>query len=185
MEDCKINIHSVFIVPYFLGRMTQVKAMASAYEVPVLLIEFDPDKPFYLLQSRSASALRRSDLSPTDLISKLVLLLLHNPKLKLLWTSAPRLTCDIFFDLKRNQAEPATIDPEDPENGKSNESPFNEKLKSLLLKLPGVNEQNYFLVMRRVRNFRDLSMMSLAEIQSILGDENGFKLHRFMNVNLK
>jgi DNA excision repair protein ERCC-4 len=80
--------------------------MSRAYEICILLIEFDPDKPFYLLQSRSASALRRVDISPSDVISKLVLLLLHHPKLKVLWTSGPKLTCEIFHDLKRNEPNP-------------------------------------------------------------------------------
>ncbi len=108
------------------GRLhNQITSMSRAYSTAILLIEFDPDKPFYLLQSRSASALKRTDLSPTDLISKLSLLLIHHPKLKLLWTSSPRLTCDIFYDLKRNEAEPACI--EDLEDAGS--SPFNPKLK--------------------------------------------------------
>jgi DNA excision repair protein ERCC-4 len=108
------------------GRLhNQITAMTRAYATIILLIEFDPDKPFYLLQSRSASALKRIDLSPTDLISKLSLLIIHHPKLKLLWTSSPRLTCDIFYDLKRNEPEPtSTEDLED-----SDSSPFNPKLK--------------------------------------------------------
>ena len=108
------------------GRLhNQITAMSRAYATTVLLIEFDPDKPFYLLQSRSASALKRTDLSPTDLISKLSLLLIHHPKLKLLWTSSPRLTCDIFYDLKRNEPDPACFDDADD----SDSSPFNSKLK--------------------------------------------------------
>ena len=101
--------------------------MASAYATCILLIEFDPDKPFYLLQSRSASALKRVDLSPTDLISKLVLLLLHHPKLKILWTSGPRLTCDIFHDLKRN--EPNPIAEQSEVSGISTDEKYNPTLK--------------------------------------------------------
>lgn len=94
-------------------RHSQIIAMSRAYGTCILLIEFDPDKPFYLLQSRSASALRRVDLSPTDLISKLVLLLIHHPKLKILWTSGPKLTCEIFHDLKRNEPNPTEQNNED------------------------------------------------------------------------
>lgn len=108
------------------GRLhNQVQSMSRAYAASVLLIEFDPDKPFYLLQSRSASALKRTDLSPTDLISKLSLLLIHHPKLKILWTSSPRLTCDIFYDLKRNEPDPIVTD----EAESSDASPYNLKLK--------------------------------------------------------
>lgn len=101
--------------------------MTRAYSTCILLIEFDPDKPFYLLQSRSASALRRADLSPTDLISKLVLLLIHHPKLKLLWTSGPRLTCDIFHDLKRNEPNPDS--EQNSEDLQSSDSKYNPSLK--------------------------------------------------------
>ena len=102
--------------------------MSRAYTTCILLIEFDPDKPFYLLQSRSASALKRVDLSPTDLISKLVLLLIHHPKLKLLWTSGPRLTCDIFHDLKRNEPNP-DIEHDDQGGGHATDDKYNPVLK--------------------------------------------------------
>ena len=102
-------------------------AMTRAYTTCILLIEFDPEKPFYLLQSRSASALRRADLSPTDLISKLVLLLIHHPKLKLLWTSGPKLTCDIFHDLKRNEPNPDS--DRNPDESQLLESPYNPTVK--------------------------------------------------------
>lgn len=100
--------------------------MTRTFACCILLIEFDPDKPFYLLQSRSASALRRTDLSPTDLISKLVLLLLHHPTLKLLWTSGPKLTCNIFYDLKRNEPNPEL---EGNQQSQDTGSPYSERLK--------------------------------------------------------
>ena len=108
--------------------------MTRAYSTCILLIEFDPDKPFYLLQSRSASALRRADLSPTDLISKLVLLLIHHPKLKILWTSGPKLTCDIFHDLKRNEPNPTELNNEDPQTT-ATESKYNPTIKVLYSKI--------------------------------------------------
>lgn len=101
--------------------------MSRAYSTCILLIEFDPDKPFYLLQSRSASALRRVDLSPTDLISKLVLLLIHHPKLKIIWTSGPKLTCDIFHDLKRN--EPNPTEEQNNEDLQTADKKYNQTLK--------------------------------------------------------
>lgn len=108
--------------------------MSKAYATIILLIEFDPEKPFYLLQSRSASSLRRADLSPTDLISKLVLLLLHHTKLKILWTNGPKLTCDIFYDLKRNEPNPISDNTNGSSSGSNeneiqNSSPYKSKLK--------------------------------------------------------
>lgn len=107
--------------------------MSRAYSTCILLIEFDPDKPFYLLQSRSASALRRIDVSPSDLISKLVLLLIHHPKLKILWTSGPKLTCDIFHDLKRSEPNPNS--DQSPDDGRTDSnSQYNLDLKVTLIK---------------------------------------------------
>lgn len=103
--------------------------MSRAYETCILLIEFDPDKPFYLLQSRSASALRRVDISPSDVISKLVLLLLHHPKLKVLWTSGPKLTCEIFHDLKRNEPDPNSDPVNELDAHDGRESKFSLDLK--------------------------------------------------------
>lgn len=130
---------------FYLCRHSQITAMTRAYSTCILLIEFDPDKPFYLLQSRFASALRRADLSPTDLISKLVLLLIHHPKLKLLWTSGPRLTCDIFHDLKRNEPNPdSELNSEDL---RSSDAKYNPSLK--------VNPKNFFkyLIVFLIGNF--------------------------------
>lgn len=152
-----------------------------AYPTSILLIEFDPDKPFYLLQSRSASVLRRADLSPTDLISKLALLLIHHPKLKLLWTSSPRLTCDIFHDLKRNEPDPVSVE----ETEATDTSPYNLKLKDFLLKLPGVNNMNYYLLMRAFKNLRQLAGSNKERLTEILGNENGQKLYDWMTGTLK
>jgi DNA excision repair protein ERCC-4 len=183
MADCKCLLDWYGYSTLCICRLSQVQALSRRFEKYVLLIEFDPDKPFYLLQSRSASALKRSDLSPTDLISKLVLLLLHYPKLKLLWTSGPKLTCDIFYDLKRNEPDPN--EEEAASSSVDSGSLYNEQAKDLLLKLPGISPQNFFLIVRKYTNVAELVNASKRELVDVLGLESGGKLYDFINAKLE
>ena len=69
----------------------QAEAMCRHYATPALLIEFDTDKHFGLVSPGDIG----EDVSPKALGSKLVLLLLHFPKLRVLWVRSTRvgLTC--------------------------------------------------------------------------------------------
>ncbi|EFJ52250.1 hypothetical protein VOLCADRAFT_103253 [Volvox carteri f. nagariensis] len=85
------------------GRLyNQVAAMCRHYPRPLLLIEFDADRQFGL---QSPSELG-DDIDPRNVISKLTLLTLHFPKLRLLWSRSPHATADLFAVLKSNQDEP-------------------------------------------------------------------------------
>ena len=77
-------------------RYTQAEAMCLHYPYPVLLIEFEPNKAFAL---QSTSDLK-DDVSVAAISSKLVLLTLHFPKLKIVWSQSPHQTAEIFQDLK-------------------------------------------------------------------------------------
>ena len=64
------------------GRLfNQAEAMQRYYKRPALLIEFEEGKPFALINPSDIT----SDISPQAISSKLSLLLLHFPKLRLLW----------------------------------------------------------------------------------------------------
>ncbi|WIA42689.1 hypothetical protein OEZ86_008643 [Tetradesmus obliquus] len=80
----------------------QAEAMVKGYKTPMLLIEFDGDKAFCLTgPSEVADCL--DSRSPQ---ARLVLLLLHFPKLRLLWSRSQHATGELFLALKRNQEEP-------------------------------------------------------------------------------
>lgn len=65
------------------GRLyTQCDSMCRHYAVAVLLIEFDESKPF-ALQLTGANS--RDTVKQEDLTSKLAVLLMHFPSLRLLW----------------------------------------------------------------------------------------------------
>lgn len=109
------------------GRLyNQVETMARYYKIPVLLIEFSQDKsfsfqvypplpspapgknhcpnwPLILLQSANEIG---DDVSPTNIISKLSLLVLHFPRLRIIWSRSLHATAEIFMSLKTNQDEP-------------------------------------------------------------------------------
>ena len=61
------------------GRLfTQAEAMCRHYATPVLLIEFDPERAFALQSTLDIGG----DIRANNVASKLVLLLLHFPKLR-------------------------------------------------------------------------------------------------------
>jgi ERCC4-type nuclease len=55
----------------------------------------------------------------------------------------------------------------------------------MLLKLPGINNQNYFLIMKNYENLKDLSTATLISLSDVLGTENGTKLFSFFTKELK
>ncbi|KAK6503617.1 hypothetical protein TWF481_008626 [Arthrobotrys musiformis] len=87
------------------GRLySQAEAMLAGYPEPVLLIEFDQDKSFSLEPFADLSA--TTTTAQSDLQAKIVLLTLHFPKLRIIWSSSPYQTAEIFEELKKNEYEP-------------------------------------------------------------------------------
>src|SRR6266536_308490 len=88
------------------GRLfNQVETMLQHYTNPMLLIEFDQHKSFTLdpfSDLSNAAALKNAD-NTSDLQSKLVLLTIAFPRLKIIWSSSPYQTAEIFEELKKNQ----------------------------------------------------------------------------------
>lgn len=85
------------------GRLfKQAVAMSRHYRQPMLLIEFDGDRPFELVPDAPVP----NEVLLHDLRSKLVLLLLHFPALRLLWARSARSTVKIFKALKMGMPQP-------------------------------------------------------------------------------
>lgn len=124
------------------GRLyTQCVAMTRFYKQPVLLIEFDPNKSFSLQAKSSLS----HDISLQNTTSKLTLLTLHFPKLKILWCHSPYSTAELFDELKGNRPEPDAavamtvgLDP----MSTVTEVRYNTVPQDFLMKLPGINSKN-------------------------------------------
>ena len=85
------------------GRLyNQAEAMTRYYRRPALLIECDEGRPFGLVNPSEIG----QDISPSSVLSKLCLLLLHFPKLRVLWSRSPSHTVSIFAALKEGCAQP-------------------------------------------------------------------------------
>ncbi|XP_004466678.1 DNA repair endonuclease XPF [Dasypus novemcinctus] len=164
------------------GRLySQCIAMSRYYKRPVLLIEFDPSKPFSLT---SRGALHQ-EISSNDISSKLTLLTLHFPRLRVLWCPSPHATAELFEELKQNKPQPdaamataITADSETlPEAEKYNPGP-----QDFLLKMPGVNAKNRRSLMNHVKNIAELATLSQDKLTSILGNAaNAKQLYDFIH----
>ncbi|KAM5152047.1 DNA repair endonuclease XPF isoform 2-T2 [Mantella aurantiaca] len=166
------------------GRLyTQCVSMCRYYKRPILLIEFDPNKPFSLISRNSI----HQEISVNDITSKLALLTLHFPRLRIFWCPSPYATAELFEELKQNRPQPdaltamgITADSETvPESEKYSPGP-----QDFLLKMPGVNAKNCRAIMNHVKNITELTTLSLEKLTEILGNSNTAKqLHDFIHAS--
>lgn len=184
------------------GRLyTQCELMSVHYKQPILLIEFEEHKSFSLetvsdmksyVKPTGKYPPKKTANGPNDpdgrssgptIQSKLVLLTLSFPRLRIIWSSSPYATTDIFADLKTNNPEP---DPsvavsvgaeDDSEKGAG----VNATAEELLRCLPGVTAKNVHFVMGKVGSVRELCELPLERVQEILGVEPGKACYEFMH----
>ncbi|GAB1521169.1 DNA repair protein RAD16 [Rhizoctonia solani] len=175
------------------GRLyTQCEMMTAYYKQPVLLIEFEENKSFTLqaFQDTRISARKKDRAGPNtpeiddwDIQSKLVLLTLAFPKLRIIWSSSPYATADIFTEFKKNNKEP---DPQvavtiGANEGEEENAAVNQLAEDMLRALPGVTQKNYRSIMNRVGSLREFCELSLRQMQDIMGDEPGKACHTFIH----
>ncbi|KAL3940234.1 MAG: hypothetical protein SGBAC_005194 [Bacillariaceae sp.] len=179
------------------GRLyTQAEAMSKYYKVPALLIEFDPSKSFCLQNSNDMGL----DIKTDSICSKIVILTLHFPKLRILWSKSPHETLKLFTILKQNHDEvdvdkaveigrsdsvEALLAPSNDNEEEEEENQINEAARDMLLRLPGVNVHNARKIMRECESLDELSRMSRQELRTIAGPLAGQKLFSFFRQNLK
>lgn len=104
------------------------------------------------------------DTSSTRSIqAKLVLLVLSFPRLRIIWSSSPYASAEIFNELKLHNPEPNPSKAisigaeEDTEAG----SGINQTAEELLRTFPGITAKNVRYVMSRVKNVRELCELDL------------------------
>ncbi|KAL0078233.1 G protein gamma subunit [Phycomyces blakesleeanus] len=152
------------IVPY-----TQCEAMSEHYKIPILLIEFDDTKaaPFQSLSEV------KEHIVGTDITSKLVLLTITFPKLKIIWSPSQHETSLIFADLKKSQEQPdADIAASIGTNGARDEDRmYNITPEEMLRSMPGITSANYSIIMNAVNNLEDLCKVKEPELQKLIGKE--------------
>uniref|UniRef100_UPI0037E92C77 DNA repair endonuclease XPF n=1 Tax=Semicossyphus pulcher TaxID=241346 RepID=UPI0037E92C77 len=167
------------------GRLyTQCLSMTRYYRKPVLLIEFDPAKPFSL----TARSDFRHEISANDITSKLTLLTLHFPRLRILWCPSPHATADLFLELKQGCSEPdaAAAQAVTAESDMVAESAelYNPGPYDFLLKMPGVNTKNFRAIIKHADSLADLTKLSQEKLAEILSNANNAKLlYEFLHNN--
>lgn len=115
--------------------------------------------------------------------SKIVLLTLTFPRVRIIWSSSPYATTEIFKDLKTNNPEPdpskaiAIGADDDPDVGAG----VNAAAEELLRCLPGINAKNIKHVMSKIKSVREFCEMDILQVQDILGVEPGKLCWEFMH----
>ena len=171
------------------GRLfNQAETMLHHYKHPFLLIEFGHGKSFTLDPFADLSnTIKMPDNETKDLQSKLVLLTLAFPRLKVIWSSSPYQTAEIFEELKKQQEEPdpmkavmigldAGDDPED--------RTFNTGPQELLRTIPGVTNKAANVLTLEARNIQEVANMSLNEFDPLVGVEIGRQIVRFFKTSV-
>lgn len=155
------------------GRLyNQAQAMCRYYKRPVLLIEFNQNQPFCLQGKHVPSS---ESTSSQTFVSKLILLTIHFPRLRLLWCQSPYATAEIFDILKHGKEEPsvaeaqAVTEKELQDSGKSSDK-YNPAPQDFLLHLPGVSLKNYTSLMRKFTSLADMFKASEEELSSVMGN---------------
>ncbi|MCJ1476044.1 hypothetical protein MMC13_004709 [Lambiella insularis] len=167
------------------GRLfNQVETMFLHYKHPMLLIEFDQNKSFTLDPFAEHSNAIATATNPSDLQSRLVLLTLAFPRLKVVWSSSPYQTAEIFEELKKNQEEPDPIKAvqiglnagEDP-----NDQSFNQTPHDMLRAVPGITSKNMNRITLEVDNILEVSNLDEERLNELIGKEAGRQVYRFFN----
>ncbi|RAL59169.1 hypothetical protein DID88_006725 [Monilinia fructigena] len=170
------------------GRLyNQAETMLKHYKSPMLLIEFDQGKSFTLEPfadlSGSLSSVSAANAS-SDLQSKLVLLTLAFPKLRIIWSSSPYQTAEIFESLKTQEPEPDPIQAVKIglEGGASAEDQaFNREPQDMLRVVPGVTGKNLSYLAVGFESIKEVANASLEELAPIVGKEAGRQIYQFFN----
>lgn len=82
-----------------------LNSISLSYSTSFLFCLIMDDPKLYLSTFQSASDIG-DDVTPNSIISKLSLLALHFPRLRIIWSRSLHATAEIFASLKANQDEP-------------------------------------------------------------------------------
>lgn len=170
------------------GRLyTQAETMMKHYKSPMLLIEFDQNKSFTLEPFADLSgslASMSADSAASDLQAKLVLLTLAFPRLRIVWSSSPYQTAEIFESLKTQEAEPdpvAAVRIGLEGSAEVGDQAFNREPQDMLRVVPGVTGNNLKNLIVEAGSIREVANMEPEEIEPIVGKEAGRKIWGFFN----
>ncbi|XP_076181212.1 DNA repair endonuclease XPF-like isoform X1 [Ptiloglossa arizonensis] len=154
------------------GRLyNQAISMTRYYSKPMLLIEFDPNKPFCFQGHYYAS----KDIQNMFITSKLQLLTLHFPRLKLIWSPGPHATAQLFEELKQGNDQPDVTKAAQTgfeENKQMGNEKFNSRIQDFVAKLPGVTTKNIYTILNEGQSLDHLNKLSKEELKEMIGNKN-------------
>lgn len=165
------------------GRLyNQAETMTRYYRIPVLLIEFSQDKSFSFQSANEVG----EDIVVTSIVSKLSLLVLHFPRLRIIWSRSLHATADIFLTLKSNQDEPdldkamrVGVPTEDGLiEGDLRAENYNSTAVELLRRLPGVTDANYRSLMDGCNSLAELACLPLEKLSELMGGNRPARMLR-------
>ena len=168
------------------GRLiSQVEAMCKYYKTPVLLIEFDGEKAFAL----SAAADLPRFPGQNHIITKISMLAIQFPKLRMIWSRSMQMTAEVFASLKAIEPEPVLevaqkigVPDADGDVYKLVQDDLNDMAVDLLRRLPGITDRNYRKVIAKVESIEKMCDLSEEELAAILEDARQAKtLHTFIH----
>ncbi|PYH97661.1 putative DNA repair protein RAD1 [Aspergillus ellipticus CBS 707.79] len=201
------------------GRLyNQAETMLQHYKNPLLLIEFDQNKSFTFDAFASATTPSTTFLtdfgfsssgtstvsansslvnpsSPKSAQHLLVLLTLTFPRLKIIWSSSPYQTAEIFAELKKNNPEPDPIRAVqiglDMDIATSSHSGdimaaagiehrvFNLLPQDMLRAVPGVNPQVLERLIVETESIHEIANMDVEQLDPLVGMEAARKIVGF------
>ncbi|GJX96153.1 DNA repair endonuclease UVH1 [Tanacetum coccineum] len=168
------------IINFASGRLYhQVEMMSRYYQIPVLLIEFSQDKSFSFQSTSEIS----DDVTPYNIISKISLLALHFPRLRIVWSRSLHATAEIFASLKMNQDEPdeakaTRVGVPSEEGVVEGAENYNTSAVEFLRRLPGVTDSNYRAIMDGCGSLADLALLPLEKLTELMGGQKSAKTLR-------
>ena len=140
-----------------------------------------------------------STTQPTDLQSKLVLLTLAFPSLKIIWSSSPYQTAIIFAELKKSAEEPDPIravqiglqttndgnhDGAVAAQAQAQQQTFSQVPQDMLRIVPGVTEKVARALILEVGSLWELTNMDEEDIAVLVGKEAARQIWGFFNRSL-
>lgn len=208
------------------GRLyNQAETMLQHYKNPLLLIEFDENKSFTfdaftsattpgttfltdygfsssgtVSTSLSTSSSLVNPSSPKSAQHLLVLLTLTFPRLKVIWSSSPYQTAEIFAELKKNAPEPDPIravqtgldvDVTEAASGNGGEGGnvmaaagvehriFNLLPQEMLRAVPGVTPAALERLILETGNITEIANMGVEQLDPLIGKEAARKIVGF------
>lgn len=215
------------------GRLyNQAETMLQHYKNPLLLIEFDQNKSFtfdaftsastpgtsffsdYVFSSSGTPAVALpansalvNPTSPKSAQHLLVLLTLAFPRLKIIWSSSPYQTAEIFAELKKNNPEPdplravqvgLNVDITSSSSSPPSHRPgnavmaaagiehrtFNQLPQDMLRAVPGVTPVVLERLIRETSNIHEIANMDVEDLNPLVGRETARKIVRFFRKNV-